>query len=110
MSDGRIITPAEHIADMRGNGHASASQRRELALRQTLGMQTAVIDHLKAVLFFVLEQRKDEPLVIPSERLRAILLGGCSYTASQHPNGDIVYELPVQSPAAEPPPPEKAPT
>jgi hypothetical protein len=89
------------------NGHKSASQRREMAMRETMAMQAAVIEHLKAVIVIALEQRGGVPLLVLAQRRIEILSAGKTYRFEQTTEGDVTYSLQIEpAPAAPAPEPE----
>ncbi len=85
------------------DGHKSASQRREAALREELGMAQLAITHLQAVLVVALGQR-DTPLVVLRSQREEIIERGKkrpAYMAAENENGDVTYSLPPAVPPLE---------
>jgi hypothetical protein len=77
------------------NGHRSASQRRELALRNEIAIRDAIIAHLKAVIVIALEAREGVPLLVLAARRTQILKEGAAYLVALQENEDVLYSLPA---------------
>lgn len=115
MSDSKIVSPEEFAlqqiraraaAKEGGNGHLSASFRREAALKQQIEIMGTFIAHLKAVLVIALEQRGGVPLLVLMARRLEVLEHG-SYNVEQDEQGNVIYSLPLPESDAGPPPEAK---
>jgi hypothetical protein len=110
VSEGKLVTPEQFALEQikrravlkeGGNGHLSASLRREQALVQQIQLRDIFITHLKAVLVIALEQRGGVPLLVLMKRRNEVLEKG-SYNVEQDEQGNVTYSLAPPEPETEP--------